>query len=781
MGRRKKNLAIIEDCPQSSRNPVLEYTNAEKEFEQLIHSFIPLFENPLNKDLKDHEKHDLVIDYCLQRLNRIKDTVEKIRISTEQEVREEKKGNYIYHDNCTAMYEKNVPQLNKLHGIAARILNQALLRYKKISPNTDDIDDLKAYASKEYSLLKNNLTTFLLTLQTINLDKKCKPQIRRALLFDIDFIQFHLEQKLPASDALSLLKPLSLKFLGETSELSLSFWQKLTGPSVKDYQNITATEFSEVLFNNHLLLEASSDKEKLKIFIAHIAHLNSCLTVGNWKTIQDYSVYSESAHKQSDELKELANSLQKTLDAQIKRLEVVNRYTDSTKLWGVDLPYLRTYKRQLHNYKEEITLALETIQNSHLEQLKNPLLSDDKFKKNELKTIIGQLDEITNEQSKIKSKFSEVQHNITTEYKTIEHGIKRLEDYIESHVEAQKSKAKRSTESCLAVIRLVTEQQEFEEIETKIRRYLNSFLLTADGQFTLSFIDSEKKRFDELLFDHTYEAKQKIRSCYERIIANEKQKIPRKPFCYDERNLFATELEAAIKHAYALEEKLMSQYYALTLANDGKILDWHKEMQYRLSTLRRQIKEIQRLNSNAYCVESRIASKEFKTSEEIIKTLIKEQYRLFNQGFSKELEAKHGNLTAKEALKNSNTQLLSEVDVRIPILLTIMHKIESVNNDYLSLKIQEKDFQKRLVATVEEELHNDHMECLSEGKRGKLLQWVRINVLKPLANLGSYFKRKLCKDNSSLNLPIVLFASQAEKNMINLGNEALQALSSPAA
>ena len=119
---------------------------------------------------------------------------------------------------------------------------------------------------------------------------------------------------------------------------------------------------------------------------------------------------------------------------------------------------------------------------------------------------------------------------------------------------------------------------------------------------------------------------------------------------------------------------------------------------------------------------------------------------------------------------------LNQIDQRLFKLQKMYFEFKTINCQHINLdttKLDKQAYLTDLINLVKRRLCNEAMENLSDGVRHQFIQWIRINILKPLQTIQYYIQHRL---ESYLNMnhtprSITFFAGKTEKTLYDLGQK----------
>ncbi|KTD31287.1 hypothetical protein [Legionella maceachernii] len=282
---------------------------------------------------------------------------------------------------------------------------------------------------------------------------------------------------------------------------------------------------------------------------------------------------------------------------------------------------------------------------------------------------------------------------------------------------------------------------------------------------------------------------------YQKILADLMQRAALPLPTLEQRNSIANGLISQKEAALSAIEAAKSAYTTLTTSNQQCVASLSAFAQAD-SALVAFEKSVQQAS-----IEDRKRSKHYLKSLEIIKVIQEEYFRILKKYFDQacennpdeianfvKLKEKRWTRNAFHAHADRFTDLLDKIDPRLCRLLSLQFGYERLNEKYLNgnflksaqIKCNEKAlasteqrllqaeqhlYKNQLIKTVEDTLHNESMEYISEGIRSDFVQWIRIHVLKPLQYLLTY-----CFVPNSFFTP-TWRACRTEEFLVEAGNQ----------
>ncbi|KTC99473.1 hypothetical protein [Legionella erythra] len=200
-----------------------------------------------------------------------------------------------------------------------------------------------------------------------------------------------------------------------------------------------------------------------------------------------------------------------------------------------------------------------------------------------------------------------------------------------------------------------------------------------------------------------------------------------------------------------------------------------------------------KVTEDAMEIERRLKTETYKTSCTILTRLETEFERLTQKYIDQAIhktsdenelaQLQQLKTLPKPAFVECKKTLMDRVDPRLHTLASMHTEFRSINQDYIHENVHlsnDNMFFTQLKASADKHFRNNNMEKLSDGIRHKWVQFLRINVFKPLQalsfNVGNYLKSR------SQDLFFVTFgACRTEKELAELGHDLSSRLVAPAA
>ncbi|KTD18407.1 hypothetical protein [Legionella jordanis] len=234
----------------------------------------------------------------------------------------------------------------------------------------------------------------------------------------------------------------------------------------------------------------------------------------------------------------------------------------------------------------------------------------------------------------------------------------------------------------------------------------------------------------------------------------------------------------ALRQLSLLQEELDS-------VSGGDLAEWLNCFEKTFRSAERWLISCRDTLQQGQVIETRLCSEAYKTSLVILGTLKAEFTRILgkfikNHPNHDSLHLLNLNFSSLNDFSRVPAEVLKFIDPRLSILLSMHQVFNQVNQGYISREIRrytDQLYLDHLRQNVEEHLHNDHMEDISNGKRHKFVQWIRVHVLKSLQALtyqvGSYFKHS---DKTRHHFFVTPLACKTERELVTKGNEVYNAL-----
>jgi len=361
-------------------------------------------------------------------------------------------------------------------------------------------------------------------------------------------------------------------------------------------------------------------------------------------------------------------------------------------------------------------------------------------------------------------------------------------------------------------------------VNKTLRPYSTKFeQLRLTQETNLSKIQTEVERLIKALKKQADEVNLRLfedyHPCVQSLIM---RRFPRTEHFNDINPYKAEVSEKTLEAATVVEEviKALNELKSAPPSSLRKSLDTLVET---IKAAEQKLQERDQVLESARIIEKRLDSVSYKKSVLAIETMQREYTRILQKHVVAAIETypedkEHFEAllkipgTAENYLKLAHCmEYLDEIDPRLFKLLAMQFQFAQINKSYINhnlfmmldedeqlneigiIIIDQRETYNRLLERVDQRylsniienvnrtIHNTQMESLSDGILPDFVQWIRVNILKPLQALkhyvGSYFKfEDNPKDRFFKPIPKTPWPSRTEEELVNTGNRILDEL-----
>jgi hypothetical protein len=268
---------------------------------------------------------------------------------------------------------------------------------------------------------------------------------------------------------------------------------------------------------------------------------------------------------------------------------------------------------------------------------------------------------------------------------------------------------------------------------------------------------------------------------------------------FSEQNPFKNDAKRQFKTVKDLSYQLNRQFNAINIKEGNELSTWIKDYKSKENQSRQSIKTSNAIHKNASEIERRLKNSRYILSVNSIEKINLEIQRITEKYLQKAieklqleehekrilLEIENNHYQIEEKLED---ELVAKIDPRLPVLIKIRKRFEDLNATYINKDLNllnDEQFLEALITIVEEELHHNHMEIYSEGRRNKLIQWLRIHIIKPVIDFKEQAEGYLTVPTNMQKLgffvKVTPFATATERCMVNYGNDLAKELNTATA
>lgn len=690
-----------------------------------------------------------------------------------------------YHDILISELQRTIGLLKETNQQRNELAEKILAREALVYPPELDPAVLEQLMLTAKIALKKQFETFLLTFCVIDVNNK---DDKDTPFFVKNLLQFTNElkqkfQKYPAivhSGALDKLHDQLLMHLGEKKRFLLL----RTALSKMEAKDISA-------LSNELLdvaLPPKIDRQMYSKAIAAYYNLTAFIDGFPIQSIKNYHVLKEINVQEHLQILSKEKMILSDIDALTEGLseyfhllpEVLGEHgpwKSARKLLGE----LETFRSEVENeagpYGEEREKILElvspldrvhqlaSLQEKRLDQIANrtKILI-------ELQKQAAPLIQMLKQQFEEKKKG--LRQRLNDELVDAEAALRFIQSTPElTFNEQETSEFKSAVELATKLMSTVAESKE------------NLFKLRRETDVAINQLKSQTEQVKEKLKAHITPCFNKANALYENY-----------PYpLLDEDNPLQFSLKKAHENLKKTLGTLDRAFAGLDTLQGSEFKEWANRWKLGETRFISAFEHYQQKILDAMEIERRLKTKTYKTSCEILAKLETEFERLTQKYIDQAIHktSNENELAQLQQLKSlpklplveCKKTLMDRVDPRLHTLASMHAEFRGINQDYINENVrlsQDETYFSELKASADKHFRNNNMEKLSDGIRHKWVQFLRINVFKPLQalsfNLGNYLKSR------SQELFFVTFgACRTERELAEFGHDLSSRLVSPAA
>ncbi|QBR83519.1 hypothetical protein E3983_03585 [Legionella israelensis] len=528
------------------------------------------------------------------------------------------------------------------------------------------------------------------------------------------------------------------------------------------------------------------EKQQLKEKIASVYHALSIIqSLPVNESVSYFKKKAEELELQK-KIKENSEEITNTLQVWIKNYEDSLALFNNTRLVSdKEVKSAKKLLSELQVLQEEIPV----LDSSKIQKPTSEMSSNDRLECLSLNIQVL---------SDHKEKLNGFMQRVKDKEKTVKETQKQLQkQYINARKNLKDAVDKKLLEaqSALAAINNKTHDEEIEKLK-------NTALLIVDfsKQESLSVYETAANESIATLNQFIKEVKNQLLKTYSPINRNVQEYAEFDMPSLHPANPFREDLQSSIDECINKATDLNKHFITLQEISGNEYSKWIKTFKSKCDTVEKAISKRMITSVKATEIERRIKTKSYQESLNIIELLNGEISRITQKYLPVALKRTSGEI--KEELEKIqddftlNRTLLSEaalnrLDPRLKTLTKLRQDFQDLNASYITkelpvtrhnneliipmyaAKSDDKKYHEHLQKRVEEQLDNDHMEIYSEGKRLKLVQWIRINLIKPLWKLKSLCSEKFSHGPHFFVTP---GASSTERMLAEKGHEIHQTL-----
>ncbi|MFC7781105.1 hypothetical protein [Legionella taurinensis] len=690
-----------------------------------------------------------------------------------------------YHDILISELQRTVDLLKETNQQRNELGEKILARETLVYPTALDPAVLEKLMLAAKNTLKKQFETFLLTLCVIDVNNKDDKDTQ---FFVKNLLQFNTElkqkfQKYPSivhSSARDALHDQLLMHLGEKKRFL--FWG--TALSKMEAKDIAA--LSNQLFD--VDVPAKTDRQMYSKFIAAFYNLAAFIDAFPIQTIKNYHVLKEI--NEQEHLQIL--SKEKTILSDIAALteELSEYFLLLPEVLGDNGPWksarrllgeLETFRSEVENeagpYGEEREKTLELV--SPLDRVHRLASLQEK-----------RLDQIAN-RSKI---LIDLQKQATPLIQLLKQQFEEKKKGLSQRLSDELANAEAALLFIKSTPELTFSEQEKSEFESAVDLAKKQVGTVAESKEHLFKLRRETDVAINHLKGQTKRVKEKLTAHVTPYFINANKLYEGHPYpLLDEDNPVKFTLKSAHEHLKKTLATLDKTFAGLETLQGREFTEWVNRWGAGERRFVSAFEHYQQKTQDAMEIERRLKTQTYKTSCEILTKLETEFERLTEKYIDQAIHktSDENELAQLQQLKclpklplvECKKPLMDRVDPRLHTLASMHAEFRGINQDYIHENVhlsRDETYFAQLKASADKHFRNNNMEKLSDGIRHKWVQFLRINVFKPLQalsfNLGNYLK------SQSQELFFVTFgACRTERELAEFGHDLSSRLVAPAA
>lgn len=688
-----------------------------------------------------------------------------------------------YHEILINELQRTIALLKEANGQRQQLAEKILAREALIYPADHDEGTLEQFMLTAKTMLKKQFETCLLTFCVIDVnnkdDKDTQFFIKNLLKFIGDLKQRF--QKYPGvvnSSAIDSLHNQLLMHLGEKKRFLI--WS--TSLSKMEAKDITA-------LSNQLFDVASPSKVDTSYYRKRIAgsyDLAAFIDAFPIQAIKDYQILKEI--NEDEHLKILSKEKQIVSDIDALTQELSEYFLLLPEVLGENGPWkaargllgeLETFRvdEQAGLYIQAREKALEVVspldrvhQLASLQKKRLDQIADRAQKLNTFHETASPL--IKTLKQEFENKKKDLEHQLIAELADAEAALSFIQSSSElSFTGDSKKEFETAVELAKQLIKTVPESKEH---LFKLRRQVSTAV--DDLRLKTEAVKGQLKRH--------------ITPCFN----NAKRFYEEHPCpLLDEDNPLKFRLNQAWKDTMNALRTLDKSFADLDKLQGRDFKGWSNQWAIGEKQFVTAFERYLKVTADAMEIERRLKTETYKTSCTIL-TKLEMEFERLTQKYIDQAIHKTSDKNEIEQLQQLKTlskttfveckkDVLDRVDPRLHTLAAMHTEFSEINTTYIHENVHlsdDKTFFTHLKASADKHFRNNNMEKLSDGIRNKWVQYLRINVFKPLQalsfNVGNYLKSR------SQDLFFVTFgACRTEKELAELGHDLSSRLVAPAA
>ncbi|KTD31289.1 hypothetical protein [Legionella maceachernii] len=724
-----------------------------------------------------------------------------------------------------------------LNSAREKLRANILERQAFLQPTASDSAGLREELRSAKAETQNALEHFLMILSTIHLEGKTDQDLLfftkklaefiKEIMVDLQAEEMHLPTQVIENFRIQLLR-----HLGEPAH-----WYTLNKPTINALDRIAIDSFLNELFASPVastsekalfkgaqkfisgLLQATSsenDDALLRKQIIHFRNLTGKLNHFDIKAIKDFHALKE---------------IQLTQEKKIPRMfeEIASKLSSGRLLLQAKL---MLFTKQ-HGKIEEVKKGFEII-NSYYElddQFKR-LFARYKDKKQKLELVsspLERLDQLTDLQKEVCAEFTLLEKQFAGDnglYSITLNQILALDERYGMAKSWLVQDLKFEIEKAQEVLHTYYSMEAVKEALSPYSIKYQQLRLTQE--INLSKIQEEVERLTTALKKLSSEVNLRLFEDYQNTVQHLIIQRFSSPVHFNDINPFKTELSRKTQEAAIAVEHVIEAHNALKSATTPSVRQLLDRLEEAIDVAQKKLQARDEVLKGAKIIEGRLQSVGYQQSILAIERMKKEYNRIVNKYVDAAIETYPEDEQQFEALRkipgSSENYLtlarykayLDKIDPRLFKLLAMQFQFAQINKSYINqnllsivdeeeqsdeigvivldsqetsnrlLERADQKYLSHLIANVNRTIHNAQMENLSDGILPDFVQWIRINILKPLQALthqvSSYFKLEHnSHDRFFKPIPKTPWSSTTERQLVETGNEILDTLYSATA
>jgi hypothetical protein len=805
--RKAKRVAIIEEGPKSTLPE--ESIEAENNYKLALEKAHGALLKLQSLKFEKYLEKDIILGQLIQKMVHYVNVIKELPIKVTEKLKPNKSNWVNPFELKIQIYNKACKILKLNTKKADSLYNKLVERFIIIEPHISSRDAMIEKTKIYENALRLSLANYIIHLHSLKLPEADEQLLKTLLKYEIEVIAAQFADRLPQLTEKHQFAALLTSITG--TEGNFGKLKKVFSSQEKiEHTVVSLSEYAKTFFGEGTVSADSSRSNHMEN-LAGLAHLKTLLEKSNLELIKIYSINYQTILINITNIKKANNALLLRTKQAKEIHEIKNKISTSSRTYSQEITQLHEIDSEIELLEQRVKDTYEKLKNIINEYKTTPLSqlnggSVEQIAK-ALKGSLANLDTILNAQVSNMQTIKELELELSQLNEKATTPVEKLKDYWQTEVSIYSHHLKKKKRHAIKARSLIDRNEKLQLLDEELNNKIIHFLEKCTPYTALSSLEIEKKFLESGFEQIVKKVKEELKEQYEPILKRLKFNSQIQIRSYHPINPFAEPLNESQDKVTQTYDAIIRQFNRLSYLDGDDLPQWDKYLVDLIISLdgtrnNRKDSHIYKrdtLQRNADIAEIRINSDLMQTSFMIVQEIRQEFDRIIDKYLERTLSRweSHEARENHELLQNLPHELFNApvtedtikamnlIDPRLKRLIYIKSEFERINDDYINLRSklpidnQKKEYTNKLSDTIINCIHNDTMEDLSEGKKSKWLQWMRVNVLKPLSQFKHFLYHLIKRTPEPIYKtlqPVTFFATKTERELIETGIKSLQSL-----